>query len=116
MDVIGMIMDTAPLSGKRVRYGVFGRYGVTAIVVEVLLGIVGFDVDRGAEMTVVNVDIDVQKSDVGGGCVPGEVDGYPIPHGRSVLKHHHTGTTSLDGCPKATLPAVSPSCFGSPNT
>ena len=37
------------------------------MVVEVLLGIGGFEVDRGAEMTVVDVDINVQKSDVGEG-------------------------------------------------
>ena len=72
-----MVTDTAPSSGKRVKYGVFGRSGVTAMVVEVLLGVGGFDVDRGAEMTVVNMDIDVQKSDMRAGCVPGEVDGIP---------------------------------------
>ena len=42
-----MVTDTAPLSGKGVRYEAFGRSGVTAMVVEVLLGIGGFDVDRG---------------------------------------------------------------------
>ena len=75
MEVIGVVADTAPSSGKGVRYGVFGGGGVTAMVVEVLLGVGGFDVDRGAEMTMVNTDIDVQKSDMGGGSVPGEVDG-----------------------------------------
>ena len=44
---------------------------------EVLLGVGGFDVDRGAEMTMVNTDIDVQKSNMGGGSVPGEVDRIP---------------------------------------
>ena len=29
--------------------------------------------DRGAELTVVDADIDIQKSDVGGGNVPSEV-------------------------------------------
>ena len=38
---------------------------------EVLLGVGGFNVDRGAEMTMVHV----QKSDMGGGSVLGEVDG-----------------------------------------
>ena len=70
-----MVTDTAPSSGKGVRYGAFSRCGVTAMVVEVLLGVDGFDVDRGAEMTMINTDIDVQKSDMGGGSVPGEVDG-----------------------------------------
>ena len=47
------------------------------MVVEVLLGVGGFDVDRGAKMTVVDTDIDIQKSEMGGGRVPGEVDGIP---------------------------------------
>ena len=46
-----MAADTAPSSGKGVRYGAFGGGGVTAMVVEVLLGVGGFDVERGAEMT-----------------------------------------------------------------
>ena len=72
-----MVTDTAPSSGKGVRYGAFGRCGVTAMVVEVLLGVGGFHVDRGAEMTMFNTDIDVQKCDMGGGSVAGEVDGIP---------------------------------------
>ena len=48
---------------------------MTAMVVEVLLGVGRFDVDRGAEMAIFNMDIDVQKGDMGGGSVPGEVDG-----------------------------------------
>ena len=40
---------------------------LTPMVVEVLLGVGGFDVGRGAEMTMVNMDIDVQQSDMGGG-------------------------------------------------
>ena len=46
---------------------------MTARVVEVLLGVGGFNVDRGVEMTMFNTDIDVQKSDMGGGSVPAEV-------------------------------------------
>ena len=64
-----MVADTAPSTGKGVRYEAFGGGGVTALVVEVLLGVGGFDVVRGMEMTMFNTDIDVQKS------VPGEVDG-----------------------------------------
>ena len=41
---------------------------------EILLGVDGFNKDRGVELTVVNADIDVQKSDVGGGSVRSEVD------------------------------------------
>ena len=61
MEVIWAVTDMAPSSSKGLRYGAFGRSGVTAMVVEVLLGIGGFDMDRGAEMTMVNTDIDVQK-------------------------------------------------------
>ena len=40
---------------------------MTAVILEALLGVGGFDVDRGVEMTMVNADIDVQKSDMAGG-------------------------------------------------
>ena len=46
-----MVTDTVPSNGKGVRYGGFGRNGVTAMVVEVLVVVGGFDVDKGAEMT-----------------------------------------------------------------
>ena len=36
-----MVADMAPSSGKGGRYGAFGESGVTAMVVEVLLGVVG---------------------------------------------------------------------------
>ena len=42
---------------------------MTAMVVEVLLGVCGFDVDRGAEMIMFNTDIDVQESDMEGNLV-----------------------------------------------
>ena len=53
MKVIGMVTDMPPSSGKGVRYGAFSRGGV------VLLRVGGFDVDRGAEMTVVDTDMDI---------------------------------------------------------
>ena len=77
MEIIGVVADTLLSSGKGVRYGAFGRSGVTAMVVEVLLGVGGFDVDRSAEMTMDNTDKDVQKTDMRGGSVQGEVDGIP---------------------------------------
>ena len=70
-----MVADTASSSGKGLRYGEFGGGGVTALVVEVLLGVDRFDVDRGAEMAIFDVDIDVEKGDMGRGGVPGEVNG-----------------------------------------
>ena len=48
---------------------------MTAALVEILLGVSGFNMDRGAEMTMVDADTDTQKSDMGGGSVPGEMDG-----------------------------------------
>ena len=39
---------------------------MTTTVLEVLLGVGSFNADRGVEMTVVNVDTDVQKSNMGG--------------------------------------------------
>ena len=46
MEVIGVVADTALSSGKGVRYGAFGGGGVTAMVVEVLLGVGRFDVQK----------------------------------------------------------------------
>ena len=37
LEVVGMVADTAPLSGKGVRYGAFGGGGVTALVVPTVL-------------------------------------------------------------------------------
>ena len=42
---------------------------------EILLGISGFSMDRGVELTMVDADIDFQRGDVGGGSFPGELDG-----------------------------------------
>ena len=44
------------------------------MVVEILLGVGGFNMDKGAELTMIDVDIDIQKGDVGGGSVPSKVD------------------------------------------
>ena len=44
------------------------------MIVEIMLGIGGFNMYRGAELTMVNADFNVHKGDVGGGSVPGEVD------------------------------------------
>ena len=39
-----------------------------------IVGVGGFNMDRGAELTMVDADMNIQKGDVGGGSVPGEVD------------------------------------------
>ena len=44
------------------------------MIVEILLEVGGFNMDRGAELAMVDEDIDVQKGDVGRGSVPDEVD------------------------------------------
>ena len=44
------------------------------MIVEVLLGVCGFNVDRDAELTMVNVNSNVQKGDMGGGSAPGDLD------------------------------------------
>ena len=44
------------------------------MVMDILLGVGVFNMDRGAELTVVDADIDIQESDVEGENVPGEVD------------------------------------------
>ena len=44
------------------------------MIVEILLGVDGFNMDRGAELITVNADIDVQEDKMGEGSVTGEVD------------------------------------------
>ena len=44
------------------------------MIVEILLGVGGFNMDRGVELTMVDADIDIQKNEVGGGRVPGEMN------------------------------------------
>ena len=41
---------------------------------EVLLKVGGFDMDGGMELTMIHTYIDIQKSDFGGGGVPGELN------------------------------------------
>ena len=49
----------------------FGLYGVAAVV---MLMVGGFDVDGGVELTLVDMNIDIQEGDMGLGGVPGEGD------------------------------------------
>ena len=62
--------DVPPPGSKGIRDRVFNRYGVATVVMEILLMVGGFDVDGGAELTLV----DIQEGDMGLGGVPGEVD------------------------------------------
>ena len=59
----GWFTDVMPSSSEGVRDGTFGQCGVAAVIVEILLGVGGFNVNRSAELTVVDMNIDVQKSD-----------------------------------------------------
>ena len=44
------------------------------MVVQILLMVGWFDVDGSAELTLLDVNIDIQEGDMGLGGVPGEVD------------------------------------------
>ena len=66
--------DAPPPGSKGIGDRAFGQNGVATVVMQVLLMVGGFDVDGGAELTLVGVNIDIQESDMGLGGVPGEVD------------------------------------------
>ena len=66
--------DAPPPGSKGIGDIVFGRYGMATVVTQILLMVGAFDVDRGAELTLVDVNIDIQEGDMGLGGVPGEVE------------------------------------------
>ena len=66
--------NASPLGSKGIRDRAFSRYGVATVVMHILLMVRGFDVDGGVELTLVDVNIDIQEGDMGLGGVPGEVD------------------------------------------
>ena len=59
---------------RKYRTERFSEFGVATMVVEILLEVGRFDMDGSMELTVINVHIDVQESDLGGGGVPCAVD------------------------------------------
>ena len=61
VEVVGMATDALPLSGSGIRDWAFGGNGVESVVVEILLEVGEFDMDRGAELTVVSAVIDIQE-------------------------------------------------------
>ena len=69
-----MEADVPPPGSKAIGDRVFIRYGVATVVMQILLMVGGFDVDGGAELTLVNVNSDIQEGDKELGGVPGEVD------------------------------------------
>ena len=52
-----MVADVPTMDGLGKRYGTFSGWGMAAGKVEVLLVVGGFDVDRGAEVRLVNKDV-----------------------------------------------------------
>ena len=82
-----MVADTAPSSGKGVRYGAFGGGGVTALVVEVFLGVCRFDVDRGAEMAISSYGSPTER-------VSAFIDAHLQPFVKSLPSQSRIPTTS----------------------
>ena len=66
--------DAPPPGSKGIGDRTFGGYGMATVVMQVLLMVGWFDVDGSAELTLLDVDIDIQEGDMGLGGVLGEVD------------------------------------------
>ena len=60
-----------PPGGKGVGDSAFSRYGVATMVMEIQLMVGGFNMDGSAELTSVDINIDIQEGDMGLGGVPG---------------------------------------------
>ena len=69
-----MGVDALPPGSKRIGDRAFGQYGVATVIMQILLMVGGFDVDGSVELTLHDVNIDIQEDDMGLGGVPGEVD------------------------------------------
>ena len=54
-----------PPGSKEIGDRAFIRYGVATVVMQILLMVGRFDVDGGAELTLVDVNIDIQEGDMG---------------------------------------------------
>jgi len=73
-EVTGVVADAPTTDGLGKRYGTFSGWGMAAGKVEVLLVVGGFDVDGGAEVRLVNKDVNIQEGDMGRGDGPGKSD------------------------------------------
>ena len=69
--------DVPPPGSKGIGDRAVGRYGAATVGMQILLMVGGFDVDGGAELNLVDMNIDIQEGDMGLGGVPGEVDRIP---------------------------------------
>ena len=70
-EVTGVVADAPTTDDLEKRYGTFSGWGIAAGKVEVLLVVGGFDVDGGAEVRLVNKDVNIQEGDMGRGDGPG---------------------------------------------
>ena len=59
----------SPPGSKVIGDRAFGRYEVATVVMQILLMVGGFDVYGSAEMTLLDVNIDIQEGDMGMGGV-----------------------------------------------
>ena len=66
--------DATHLDIKGIGDRAFSRCGLATVVMQILLMVGRFDVDGGAKLTLVDVNIDIEEGDMGLGGVPGEVD------------------------------------------
>jgi hypothetical protein len=73
-EVTGVVADAPTMDGLGKRYGMFSGWGMAAGKVEVLLVVGEFDVDGGAEVRLVNKDVNIQEGDMGRGDGPGKSD------------------------------------------
>ena len=73
-EVTRVVADTPTTDGLEKRYGMFSGWRMAAGKVEVLLVVGGFDVDRDAEVRLVNKDVNIQEGDIGRGDGPGKSD------------------------------------------
>ena len=58
-EVTGVVADAPTMDGLGKRYGTFSEWGMGAGKVEVLLVVDEFDVDVGAEVRLVNKDVNI---------------------------------------------------------
>ena len=66
-EATGVVADAPTTDGLGKRSGTFSGWGMAAGKVEVLLVVGGFDVDGGAEVRLVNKDVNIQEGDMGRG-------------------------------------------------
>ena len=69
-----MRADISPPGGKGIGDRAFGGYGMATVVVQILLMVGWFDVDGSVQLTLLDVNIDIQEGYMGLGGGPGEVD------------------------------------------